>query len=103
MQDSLLQLTLAAPRHLEEELVEQLLAHPDWAAGFTLYKAEGYSSHHESLSPQEQVRGRSERMAVQIVLDADHAQALLDHLRQCFPKRDVAYWLTPVIGFGRLA
>ncbi len=100
---SLVQLTLAAPRHLEEELVEQFLAHPDWAAGFTLYAAEGYSRHHEKLSAQERVRGRTQRLAVQIVLEAVQAEALLAHLKQRFPKRDVAYWITPVIEFGRLA
>lgn len=99
----LLQLTLAAPQHLEEELVEQFLSHPDWAEGFTLFQAEGYSHHHEALSIQERVRGRTERMAVQIVLEADHAEALLTHLKSRFPKRDVAFWLTPVIEFGRLA
>ncbi|MEW5768842.1 MAG: DUF3240 family protein [Pseudomonadota bacterium] len=100
---SLVQLTLAAPRHLEDELVEQLLAHPDWAAGFTLFNAEGYSTDPERLSAQELVRGRADRCEVQIVLAAEHAQALLQHLKQCFPKRDVAYWLTPVTEFGRLA
>lgn len=100
---SLVQLTLAAPRHLEDALVEQFLAHPDWAEGFTLFKAEGYSRHHEQLSVQELVRGRAERVVVQIVLEAGHAEALLDHLKTQFPKRDVAWWTTPVNGFGRLA
>lgn len=100
---TLVQLTLAAPRHLEDELVEQFLTHPDWAEGFTLFKAEGYSRHHEKLSAQEQVRGRAERVAVQIVLEAGHAEALLAYLKTRFPKRDVAWWITPVIEFGRLA
>lgn len=100
---TLVKLSLAAPRHLEEDLVEQFLARPEWASGFTLFKAEGYSRHHETLSTQELVRGRTERMLGQIVLEADHAQALLAHLRSRFPKRDVAYWLEPVIEFGRLA
>ncbi len=100
---SLVLLTLAAPRHLEAELVEQLLDHPDWAAGFTLFNAEGYSTHLEKLSAQELVRGRADRCEVQIVMAAEHAQALLEHLKQCFSKRDVAYWLTPVAEFGRLA
>ncbi len=100
---TLVKLSLAAPRHLEEDLVEQFLARPEWASGFTLFKAEGYSRHVENLSTQELVRGRAERMLVQIVLEAKHAQALLGHLRSRFPKRDVAYWLEPVIEFGRLA
>lgn len=99
----LVQLILAAPRILEEELVDQLLTHPDWAAGFTLVRAEGHSQITQSLSPQEHVRGRAARFIVQIVLEAGQAKALLDHLRQELPKREVAYWLTPVIEFGRLA
>lgn len=100
---NLVKLSLAAPRHLEEELVEQFLERPDWASGFTLFKAEGHSRRHENLSIQEQVRGRTERILVQIVLETDNAEALLDQLRQRFPKRDVAWWLEPVLDFGRLA
>ncbi|MEW6678578.1 MAG: DUF3240 family protein [Pseudomonadota bacterium] len=100
---TLVKLSLAAPLYLEEELVEQFLERPEWASGFTLFKAEGYSRHHEALSVQELVRGRTQRMLVQIVLEADNAQALLAHLKNRFPKRDVAWWLEPVIDFGRLA
>jgi hypothetical protein len=100
---SLVQLTLAAPRHLEEELVEQFLARPEWASGFTLFEAEGYSRHPESLSAREQVRGRARRVCVQIVLEAEHAHALLSHLKHSLPKPDVAWWLIPVGEFGRLA
>ncbi len=100
---NLVMLTLAAPRALEEELLEQLLAHPEWASGFTRYEAEGGSHRGAPLSVQEQVRGRSARFAVQIVLEAEQAQTLLAHLKERFPKRDVAYWLSPVIEFGRLA
>lgn len=100
---NLVQLTLAAPRQLEEDLVDQILAHPDWAAGFTLLRAEGHSQHAETLTTQERVRGRADRISLQIVLEPGQAQALLAHLKRHFPKRDVAYWLTPVIEFGRLA
>jgi hypothetical protein len=100
---SLVQLTLAAPRQLEDELVEQLLAHPDWARGFTLFNAEGYSTHLEKLSAQEMVRGRAARCELQVVLEEENADALLKYLQQRLPKGDVAYWITPVIKFGRLA
>ena len=100
---SLVLLTLAAPRALEEDLLEQLLVHPEWASGFTLYEVEGHSQRGAHLSVQEQVRGRTDRFAVQVVIDAEHAQALLAHLKNRFPKRDVAYWISPVLEFGRLA
>jgi hypothetical protein len=100
---TLVKLSLAAPASLEEALVEQLLERPEWASGFTLLQAEGYSRHHHRLSPQELVRGRAQRILVQIVLEAEHAQALLAHLHTRFPKPDVAFWLEPVLNFGRLA
>ena len=100
---TLVKLSLVAPLHLEDELVEQFLERPEWASGFTLIKAEGHSSRHESLSIQELVRGRAQRILVQIVLEADNGQALLAHLKHRFPKQDVAWWLEPVIDFGRLA
>lgn len=100
---SLVMLTLAAPRVLEEELLEQLIAHPEWASGFTRFEAEGHSQRDAQLSVQEQVRGRTARFCVQIVLESEQAEVLLAHLKQRFPKRDVAYWLSPVIEFGRLA
>jgi hypothetical protein len=55
------------------------------------------------LTPQEQVRGRVARTQFQVVLEADAAGRLLAELKRAFPKRDVAWWLTPVLDFGRLA
>jgi hypothetical protein len=99
----LTQLTLVAPASLEEILAEYLLAHPQWGGGFTLLHVEGRGSREHALTPQEQVRGRVARTQFQIVLEADAAGRLLDELKRAFPKRDVAYWLTPVSEFGRLA
>lgn len=99
---SLVQLTLVAPSSLEETLAEYLLAHPEWGGAFILVHAEGRGGRGHTLTPQEQVRGRVARTKFKIVLDADAASGLLDELKRAFPKRDVAYWLTPVIEFGRL-
>jgi len=99
---SLVQLTLVAPSSLEETLAEYLLAHPEWGGAFTLVHAEGRGSRGHALTPQEQVRGRVARTKFKIVLEAEAAGRLLDELKHTFPKRDVAYWLTPVTEFGRL-
>ncbi|MDP2833443.1 MAG: DUF3240 family protein [Pseudomonadota bacterium] len=99
---SLTQLTLVAPASLEETLAEYLLAHPEWGGSFTLLHAEGRGSREHALTVQEQVRGRVARTQFQIVLKTDAAGRLLDELKRAFPKRDVAYWLTPVAEFGRL-
>jgi cobalt-zinc-cadmium resistance protein CzcA len=100
---SLVQLTLVAPASLEETLAEYLLAHPEWGGAFTLLHAEGRGSREHTLTPQEQVRGRVTRTQFQVVLEADAAGRLLAELKRAFPKRDVAWWITPVMDFGRLA
>jgi len=51
----------------------------------------------------ELVRGRSGRLYVQVVINREEAQALVTHLRAALPSAEVAYWLTPVIEFGRFA
>jgi hypothetical protein len=99
---SLVQLTLVAPASLEETLAEYLLAHPEWGGGFTLLHAEGRGNREHALTPQEQVRGLVARTQFQVVLLADAANHLLTELKHRFPKRDVAWWLTPVLDFGRL-
>ncbi|OYY95010.1 MAG: hypothetical protein B7Y41_05515 [Hydrogenophilales bacterium 28-61-23] len=100
---SLVQLILVAPANLEETLAEYLLAHPEWGGAFTLLHVEGRGSREHALTPQEQVRGRVARTQFQVVLEADAASHLLAELKLAFPKRDVAWWLTPVLDFGRLA
>ncbi len=99
---SLVMVSITAPRALEEALCEQLLEHPDWASGFTLWHAEGHGQQ-TKLSPPEQVRGRAARSMVQIVLEAGRAQELIAHLRERFPKPDVYWWIVPINENGRLA
>lgn len=100
---SLVQLTLVAPSQLEEALVEGLLAHPELATGFTVARAEGHGTRADTLSVQEQVRGRADRCEVQVVLEADQARALVDGLKAVLPTREIMYWIVPVTEIGRLA
>ena len=96
-------LTLVCHRSLEERLVDQLLKHPEWVSGFTLFEMEG-GSHKEILSSKaEQVRGCSQRVALQTVMNLDDAHALVAYLRREENNPEMSYWITPVIEFGRLA
>ncbi|MCL4779433.1 MAG: DUF3240 family protein [Gammaproteobacteria bacterium] len=100
---SLVQLTLVAPRRLEDALVEGLLANPEWTTGFTMAWAEGHGTRGEVLSVQEEVRGRADRCVVQVVIEAQLAQQLIDKLKAALPAREVIYWILPVTAMGRLA
>lgn len=96
-------LTLVCHRSLEERLVDHLLEHPDWVHGFSIARIEGGSQKEILPSMLEQVRGRSQRVQISTVMNLDDATALIAHLKSGEANPEVAYWITPVIDFGRLA
>jgi hypothetical protein len=95
-------LTLVCHHSLEERLVDHLLEHPEWVRGFTMLKMEGGSQKEALTSMIEQVRGRSQRVALQTVMNLDDAHALVAHLKREENNSEMNYWITPVIEFGRL-
>ncbi len=95
-------LTLAFHRSLEERLVSHLLEHPEWVHGFVTFKAEGGSQKEKLPSMIEQVRGRSQRATIQVVMNLEDARTLIAHLKHEESNPEIAYWITPVIEFGRM-
>lgn len=95
-------LTVVCHRSLEERLVDHLLEHPEWVYGFSMFKTEGGSQKERLPTMIEQVRGRSQSVAIQSVMNLEDARALVDHLKQEESNPEIAYWITPVIEFGRL-
>lgn len=96
-------LTLVCHKSQEERLVDQLLSHPDWVRGFSIKHIEGGSQKEKLPSMLEQVRGRSQRVQFDSVMDIEDAKLLIAHLKQVEPNHEIAYWLVPVLEFGRLA
>lgn len=95
-------LTLVCHHLLEERLMDHLLEHHEWVRGFTMFKMEGSSQQEILSSKTEQVRGRSQRVALQTVMNLDDAHALVAHLKREENNPEMNYWITPVIEFGRL-
>ncbi len=95
-------LTLVCHRSLEERLVDHLLEHPEWVRGFTLAHVEGGSQKEKLPSMLEQVRGRSQRVQIVSVMNDEDAKSLIAHLKHTEPNPEIAYWMTPVVEFGRL-
>ena len=96
-------LTLVCHQSLEERLVDHMLEHPEWVQGFTVTHVEGHSQKESLPSVLEQVRGRSQRIEIRAVMNAEDARALVAHLRAEERNPEIAYWITPVSEFGRLA
>lgn len=96
-------LTISCPAEVEEELIDLLREHPEWVSGFTALAAEGFGSGTKLHSAMEQVRGRSRRRQLQVVMAASNVAPLVAVLRAALPSDEVAWWTMPVSGFGRFA
>jgi len=96
-------LTIVLPQPLEEDLVDYMLEHPDWVSGFVIGRMEGTGQSVPLQGLSELVRGRSPRVQLQVVMARDEARQLIESLKSAFPSPEVAYWVTPVLEFGRLA
>ena len=96
-------LTLVCHRSLEERLLDHLIEHPEWVEGFSVSHLEGGSQREILSSMIEQVRGRSQRIKIQAVMNLDHAHELITYLKNNEPNPEIAYWIMPVLEFGKLA
>lgn len=94
-------LTIVLPQVLEESMVDHLLQHPEYAPGFTTTQVEGHGQSVTRYGIAEEVRGRTRRVQIQVILNGADASLLIAHLKEALPNREVAYWITPVIEFGR--
>ncbi|HEX9171831.1 MAG TPA: DUF3240 family protein [Telluria sp.] len=96
-------LTLAIPVTLEEDVLDFLLLHPAWAAGFSVVDAQGMGQGTLLQSSMERVQGRSTRKLVMIAGNDVHLRLLLEALALEIRNPQVAYWISPISGYGRLA
>jgi len=101
--DTLTRLTIAFPPTLEARIVELLLEHQPPLPGFTVLRGEGHGADFSRASIREQVRGRVDRRILMLILPQAQVEALLDALRSTVPNPQIAWWLEPVLAFGRLA
>jgi hypothetical protein len=99
--DASLKLTL--PKALEAQVIDHLLKHPEWVGPFITHRVEGHGNPDGIASVAEQVRGRAERVQIEILLDASHARDLIDHLRENLPSPDIVWWLSAVTESGSFA
>ena len=94
-------LTLVVPSALEEDLLDLLRSQPRLAPGFTLVPAQGMGAHIHLASSMEQVQGRARRVLVQVALQQAQLPTLIGALKQALPNPQIAYWVVPLLEFGR--
>jgi hypothetical protein len=95
-------LNVVVPKSLEEELVDRLLEAGDLVRGFTSYPVSGHGGRMATASVSERVRGRSDRVLFQIGMARGDVEVVLARLRERVPNPEIAWWVLPVEGFGRL-
>lgn len=96
-------LTLVAPRALEEPLLDLLLAHKELVPGFTTTKADGHGTGVRFETVAEHVRGRAQRVRVQMVLPLADAQSVVAIMEQELSGSHIYWWMSPVLAEGRIA
>jgi len=94
-------LTMVAPVALEDELIDVLLGLPQRVCGFTVTRADGFGGGVRLPSAMEQVTGRARRVQLQVALAEADVAPLLAELKLALPTSEIAYWVTPLLAFGR--
>lgn len=96
-------LNLILPDALKDKVLDELLKHPEWVGPFTTHRVEGHGDPDSIESPAEKVRGRAERVRIEILMEMAHVEALLAELRAGLASSESVWWLTPILRAGVLA
>ena len=103
MDQSPCKLTLVYPLNAESRIVELMLETTPPVRGFTTMRAEGHGHGFSDANVSERVRGRVGRGMLVAVMLKGRAEQLLAEIEVKAPLQHLAYWLEPVIAFGRMA
>ena len=95
-------LTLALAPALEDELLDALMEHPDLASGFAVLRGQGMGTRVELASAMERVEGRARRVFIEVAMARSNVDALLEELGWKMGSAPIAWWVVPLLGFGRL-
>lgn len=93
-------LHLALPQALEDGLLDALLALPGPSPVLEVFRAESLGPDVPLPTALEQVRGRSQRRIVQLLLPLADVAPLLQALDQTGVTAGLRWWTTAVLDFG---
>ena len=100
--EELVRLTLAFPPVLEARVVQLMLEQEPSLPGFTIVAGEGHGAGFARASIREQVRGRVARKLLTLVLTRSRAEELVVALGESLANPESAWWLEPVLTYGKL-
>ena len=88
---------------LAEAALDLLLAHPDKVAGYCRADVDAHGFGAALAGAAEEVAGASRRMRLEIVVPAEHVDALLGLLKTHWPHPGLVYWAITAETFGVLS
>jgi Protein of unknown function (DUF3240) len=103
VEPSFCKLTLVVPSDADERIIELMLASDPPVNGFTMWQADGHGESFKTANLGERVRGRVERSVFIAVMGLSRAKSLVDEIGRKAPIPHMAYWIEPVLEFGRTA
>ncbi|MEZ5945714.1 MAG: DUF3240 family protein [Hyphomonas sp.] len=102
MDTPLRKLTLVCPKSIEPTLLDTLDGLVPELPGYTSQDGLGRGSSMDLASTAEKVKGAMRIFTVIMVLPEDGIAHVLEAVRRACPRRQISYWVEPVLDFGRL-
>ena len=102
MDAPLRKLTLVCPKSIEPTLLDTLDGLVPELPGYTSQDGLGRGRSMDLASTAEKVKGAMKIFSVLIILPENHIPAVLEAVRVACPRRQISYWIEPVLDFGRL-
>ena len=102
MDAPLRKLTLVCPKSVEPTVLDTLEGLTPELPGYTSQEGHGRGSSMDLASTAEKVKGAMRIFTVMIILPEDGIANVLEAIRLACPRRQISYWIEPVLDFGRL-
>lgn len=102
MDTPLRKLTLVCPKNIEPALLDGLDGLVPELPGYTCQDGLGRGSSMNLASSSEKVKGAMRVITVLIILPDERIAGVLEMVRRTCPRRQISFWVEPVLDFGRL-
>lgn len=102
MDTPLRKLTLVCPKNIEPTVLDTLDGLAPGLPGYTCLDGFGRGASMHLSSSAEKVKGAMRVFTVLIILPEERINGVLEAIRRACPRRQISYWIEPVLDFGRL-
>ncbi len=102
MDSPLRKLTLVFPKAIEATVIDTLDGLAPALPGYTSQDGFGRGSSMHLASASEKVKGAMRIFSLLLILPEERIFDVLEAIRCACPRRQISYWVEPVLEFGRL-